>query len=265
MLDDFLIRAALAGLGTALAAGALGCFVVWRRLAYFGDATAHAAVLGVAVSLAFSISVFVGVVLVALGVGLLFHLLQGRGPGSDALLGVLAHGALALGLVAVALIPDVRIDLESYLFGDVLTVGRSDLALIWIGAALVLGLLYWRWSALLTSTLSEDLAIAAGVSPRREALLLTLLLATVVAVSIKVVGALLITAMLVIPASTARGFARSPEGMAALSMSLGALAAVGGVQLALVLNTPVGPTMVALSAALFGGGAVVSNLMQTGR
>lgn len=264
MLDDFLIRAGLAALGVALAAGALGCFVVWRRLAYFGEATAHAAVLGVALSLAFSTSTFAGVIVVALAMGLLFFSLQGTGAGADALLGVLAHGSLALGLVAVSLIPGVRVDLDAYLFGDVLTVGRLDLAVIWGGACLVLAVLFLRWNALLTSTLSPDLANASGLNPKREGLVLTLLLAAVVAVAIKVVGALLITAMLIIPATTARRFASTPEGMAVWSMSLGALAAVGGVQLAVMANTPVGPTIVALSAGMFAVGTFTSSLSRIG-
>ena len=264
ILDDFLIRAGLAALGTSLAAGLLGCFVVWRRLAYFGEATAHAAVLGVALALAFSVSIFAGVVLVALAMGLLFNSLEGQGSGADALLGVLAHGALAIGLVSITFVPGVRINLDSYLFGDVLTVGKTDLAVIWGGAAAVVLILVWRWNALLTSTLNPDLAIAAGLNPKREALILTLLLATVVAVAIKVVGALLITALLIIPASTAQRFSKTPEGMAALAMSIGALSAIGGLQLALIFDTPVGPTIVATAAGIFALGAFSSVLTRIG-
>lgn len=264
ILDDFLIRAGLAALGTALAAGLLGCFVVWRRLAYFGEATAHAAVFGVALALAFSFSIFAGVILVALAMGLLFNTLEGQGSGADALLGVLAHGSLAIGLVSITFVPGVRINLDSYLFGDVLTVGRTDLAVIWGGAAAVVLILVWRWNALLTSTLNPDLAIAAGLNPKRETLLLTLLLATVVAVAIKVVGVLLITALLIIPASTAQRFSRTPEGMAVLAMSIGALSAIGGLQLALIFDTPVGPTIVATAAGIFALGAFSSVLTRIG-
>ncbi len=251
MLDDFLVRAALAGLGTALAAGLLGCFVVWRRMAYFGDATAHAAILGVALSLAFSVSVFAGVLGVALAMALAIWVLNGRFHAMDTLLGVMAHGALATGLVAVALIPGGRVDLDAYLFGDVLTVTRLDLAVIWGGALVVAGVLWWHWSALLTATLNPDLAQSAGIDPRREQLVLTLLLAAVVAVAIKVVGALLITALLIIPAAAARSFARTPEGMAALATGFGALASLGGLRLALWLDTPVGPSIVCVAAGIF--------------
>src|SRR6056297_2913354 len=204
ILDDFLMRAALAGLGVAIAAAPLGSFVVWRRMAYFGDATAHAAILGVAVALAFSMSVLVGALVMALVMATTVSTLSGRGYAMDTLLGVLAHSALACGLVAVSFLPGVRVDLSSYLFGDILAVSRTDLLVIALGAGAVLALLAWRWRALLTATLSEDLAHAAGLNPARERLVLTVALAIVVAVSLKIVGALLIAAMLIIPAAAAR-------------------------------------------------------------
>uniref|UniRef100_UPI0035667DE8 iron chelate uptake ABC transporter family permease subunit n=1 Tax=Shimia sp. TaxID=1954381 RepID=UPI0035667DE8 len=222
MLDDFLVRATIAGLGVALAAAPLGCFVVWRRMAYFGDATAHAAILGVALSLALSTSVFTGALAVALVMALAVSALGGRGYAMDTLLGVMAHSALAFGLVAVSLLRGVRVDLDAYLFGDILAVSRSDIAVIWIGAVLVLALVAWRWSALLTATLNPDLAHASGLDPKREQLVLTLGLAIVVAVAIKVVGALLIVALLIIPAAGARPLSRTPEAMALIACLIGA-------------------------------------------
>ena len=256
MLDDFLVRAALAGVGTAIAAGLLGCFVVWRRMAYFGDATAHAAVLGVALALVFGTSITLGVGVVALVMAVLIHGLSGQGAAIDTMLGVLAHGALALGLVAVTMIPGQRIDLDAYLFGDVLSVTRMDLAVIWGGGALVVGVLWWHWSAMLTATLSPDLAYAAGINPRREQLVLTLLLAAVVAVAIKVVGALLITALLIIPAAAARNYASTPERMALLSMAIGALSAVAGLRLAVIFDTTVGPAIICVAALIFAVGSM---------
>ncbi|XDB00221.1 metal ABC transporter permease [Sulfitobacter sp. LCG007] len=251
MLDDFLIRAAIAGLGTALAAAPLGCFVVWRRMAYFGDATSHAALLGVALALLLQVPVFGGVLAVALGMALLVSALSSRQLGSDAMLGVLAHSALALGLVAVSFVPNLRSDLTGYLFGDILAVTTRDLMIIWAGAAGVLALLAWRWSALLTATLSPDLAQSAGIDPRRESLFLTLALALTVAVALKVIGALLIGAMLVIPAAAARPLARTPEAMACIAVLIGSGAAIGGLSLSVALDTPTGPTIIALAAALF--------------
>lgn len=255
MLDDFMTRAALAGVGVALAAAPLGCFVVWRRMAYFGDATAHAAILGVALSLAFEISIFPGTMLVALVMAMAVTILAGRGYAMDTLLGVLAHASLAFGLVAVSFLSGIRLDLMAYLFGDILAVSRTDLVVIWGGALLVVALIAWRWSALLTATMNEELAYAAGIKPRREQLVLTLSLAVTVAVAIKVVGVLLIAAMLIIPAAAARGLARTPEAMAVIAAAIGALSATLGLRAAYVFDTPAGPSIVcvaALSFAIFG-------------
>ncbi|MBN9671198.1 metal ABC transporter permease [Roseibium aggregatum] len=260
MLDDFMVRAALAGLGVALAAAPLGCFVVWRRMAYFGDATAHAAILGVAISLALSISVLACVLTVSIVMALTVSTLSGRGYAMDTLLGVLAHSALAVGLVAVSFVSGVRIDLMAYLFGDILAVRPYDLAIIWSGAVLVLILIGWRWSALLTATLNQDLAYAAGVDPKREQLVLIVALAIVVAVAIKVVGVLLIAAMLIVPAATARPFSRTPEALAVIAGLIGGLASLAGLLAAYRFNTPTGPTIVSVAAVLFLLSTLVSAL-----
>ncbi|WP_289155670.1 metal ABC transporter permease [uncultured Salipiger sp.] len=260
MLDDFLIRAALAGLGLAIAAAPLGCFVAWRRMAYFGDATAHAAILGVALSLALSLPVVVGTLAVVLVMAALVYALSERGLAMDTVLGVLAHSALAFGLVAVTFVPGVRLDLSAYLFGDILAVSKSDLAVIWVGAAAVVALVVWRWQALLTATVSPDLAWASGLDPRRESRILTLALAVVVAVAIKVVGALLVSAMLLIPAAAARPLARSPESMAVIAAAIAVLAALGGLWGAFLFDTPAGPSMVCAAAVIFAATTLVQRL-----
>lgn len=246
-----MIRAALAGIGTAVAAAPLGCFVVWRRMAYVGDATAHAAMLGVALALMFELPVFGGVTAMALVMGLAVSALSGRGFTTDTLLGVLAHSALAFGLVAVSLLHGVRVDLMGYLFGDILAVSRADLAMIWGGTAAILTLVALRWSALLTATVSPDLAIAGGLDPRREQAVLTLALALAIAISMKVVGVLLISALLIIPAAAARSLARGPEAMAVIAAGLGSLAALGGLGLSLLADTPAGPSIVCVAALFF--------------
>ncbi|MCC5993751.1 MAG: metal ABC transporter permease [Rhodobacteraceae bacterium] len=251
MLDDFMTRALVAGLAVAVATGVLGCFVVWRRMAYFGDATSHAAILGVALALGFQISIFLGTLLVALVMAMVVSVLAGRGWAMDTTLGVLAHSALAFGLVAVSFLPAVRVDLTAYLFGDILAVSRFDLIVIAGGAALVFGLMVWRWSALLTATLNEDLAHAAGLRPDRERLVLTLSLAIVVAVALKIVGALLIAAMLIIPAAAARNMARTPEMMAVMAIAIGAVSVWGGLRLSLWQDTPSGPSIVVVAALIF--------------
>ena len=260
MFDDFLVRAALAGLGVALAAGPLGSMVVWRRMAYFGDATSHAAILGVALALAMDLPVGLGTLAVAVAMAATVATLAARGWAMDTTLGVLAHSALAFGLVAVSFVPGARVDLQAYLFGDILAVSRSDLAFIWGGAMGVIALLVWRWQGLLTATLNEDLAHASGVNPDRERLILTLALAVTVAVALKVVGALLIAAMLIIPAAAARGLARSPEAMAVLASLIGALAVLGGLAMSLQFDTPAGPSIVAVASVVFTASALLGQM-----
>ena len=251
MLDDFMVRAGLAGVGLALATGPLGSFVVWRRMAYFGDATAHAAILGVALALALDLPVGLGTLAVALIMAVTVASLSARGWAMDTTLGVLAHSALALGLVAVSFVHGVRTDLQAYLFGDILAVTRGDLGFIWGGSLAVLALLVWRWQRLLTATLNADLAHASGINPDRERLILTLALAVVVAVALKVVGALLIAAMLIIPAAAARALSRTPEAMAGLAVLFGMLAALIGLGLSLWQDSPAGPSIVVAAAAIF--------------
>ena len=188
--------------------------------------------------------------------------LTGRGLATDTLLGALAHGALALGLVLVSLIGGVRVDLMAFLFGDILAVSKTDLAVIWGGAVCVLVLMAWRWQALLTATLSPDLAHAAGIDPRREQLVLTIALALVVATAIKVVGVLLIAAILIIPSAAARPLSDTPGGMARAAAMIGVASVVLGLLVALELDTPAGPTIVTVAAALFILSGVVGSVLQ---
>ncbi|QRZ14844.1 metal ABC transporter permease [Paracoccus methylovorus] len=251
MLDDFLTRAALAGLGLVLATGSLGSFVVWRRMAYFGDSTAHAAILGVALSFALSLPIYLGTLAVAVAMALAVTHLTRRGQSMDTVLGVLAHSALAFALVGVSFVPSLRVGLDAFLFGDILAVTRTDLAWIWAGAAAVLGLLIWRWQRLVTASVNEELAMAAGIDPARERLILSLALALVVAIAIRIVGALLISAMLIVPAAAARGFSSTPEQMAGSATLIGAIAVFGGLWASLWFDTPAGPSIVAISALIY--------------
>lgn len=260
MFDDFFVRAALAGLGVALATGPLGAFVVWRRMAYFGDATSHAAILGVALALALSLPIGFGTMFVALAMALTVSALAAKGWAVDTTLGVLSHSALAFGLVAISFLPGVRVDLSGLLFGDILAVSKQDLGFVWAGAAAIIALLLWRWQALLTATLSEDLAQASGINPSRERLALTIALAITVAVALKIIGALLISAMLIIPAATARSLSRSPEVMAVLSVLIGAASVLLGLQFSLHFDTPAGPSIIAVASVGFTLSVVISSL-----
>ncbi|MCI2394070.1 metal ABC transporter permease [Aliiroseovarius sediminis] len=251
MLDDFLVRAALAGVGLSIATGPLGSFVVWRRLAYFGDATAHAAILGVALALLMSLPIWLGTLVVALAMALAVSWMASRGQSSDTGLGVLSYSALSAGLVAISFAPGVRVDLAAFLFGDILAVTRADLAVVWAGALSIAGLIWWRWSRLLLSTLSPDLAAASGINPAREGMVLTLSLAVVVAVSLKVVGALLIGAMLIIPAAAARQVAMTPFAMVVLAVVIGWCASLSGLLGSLWYDTPAGPSIIVAAGLIY--------------
>ncbi len=267
IFDSFILRALLAGIGMAVATAPLGCFVVWRRMAYFGDATAHAAILGVALSLAFSLPVTLGVLLVAVIMAASVTWLNEQGHGTDTALGVLAHSALAFGLIAAALTDSIRIDLMAYLIGDILSVSTADLALIWLGALFVCGLIYWRWPALLLSTINPELACSSGMNPGREKLTVTIALALTVAVAIKIVGVLLIAAMLVIPPACVRPLSRTPEAMALFAAVAGVLAVCGGFYLSLNADTPTGPSIIMVAAFLFmtvTGAAALAGLRRGG-
>jgi zinc transport system permease protein len=252
MLDDFFTRALVGGIGVALVAGPLGCFIVWRRMAYFGDTMAHAALLGVALALLLEIHITLGVFAIAAAVAFALLLLQRQQAlPTDALLGILSHSTLALGLVMVAFMAWVRIDLLSYLFGDLLAVSRLDIALIYGGGAVVLAILAAVWRPLLAGTVSEELAAAEALHPERARLIFMLLMAGVIAIAMKIVGILLITSLLVIPAATARRFATGPEQMALLAAATGALAVGLGLFGSLEFDTPSGPSVVVAALALF--------------
>ncbi|PST19083.1 zinc ABC transporter permease [Rhizobium sp. JAB6] len=252
MFDDFFLRAVLAGVGLALTTGPLGCFIIWRRMAYFGDTISHSALLGVALSLLFQLNLTLSVFAVAALVSILLLLLQRRQAlSADALLGILSHATLAIGLVIVAFMSWVRIDLIAFLFGDILAVSQSDIAVIWSGGIFVLAAIAWLWRPLLASTVNPELAEAEGLRPERARLFFMLLMAVVIAIAMKIVGILLITALLIIPAATARRFAATPETMAVFASLLGAVAVVGGLFGSLRYDTPSGPSIVVAALVLF--------------
>jgi len=261
-MDDFLLRALAAGFGVAAVTGPLGAFVVWRRMAFFGDALAHSGLLGIALGLLLHINPFIGVAVVVLSVAIVLVLLRRkRELAADTILGILSHGTLALGLVAVSFMPGVRVDLMGFLFGDILAVGTTDLIWIYGVGAVVLASLLVFWRPLLAVTVHEDLAAVEGVPVQRVELLFMLLMAIVVAAAMKVVGIVLVAAMLVIPAAAARRFSQTAEQMAIVAAVVGAVAVAGGLGTSWVLDTPAGPSIVVAALVLFG----VSALRPVGR
>ena len=252
MLDDFFIRAIVGGIGVAVVAGPLGCFVIWRRLAYFGDTLSHSALLGVALALLLELNITFTVFCISVVVAMLLMLLQRRASlSSDALLGLLAHSALAVGLVVLAFMTWVRVDLMGFLFGDILAITRADLMMIWFGGVAVLIALIKIWRPLFAATVSYELATAEGTRPDFANIVFTVLLAAVIAVSMKIVGVLLITALLIIPAAAARRFSKSPEQMALIAIIIGVFSVWLGLSGSLEFDTPAGPSIVVAALSFF--------------
>lgn len=249
---DFIIYALIAGLSVAVVAGPLGAFVVWRRMAYFGDTLAHSALLGIALGILFDINLSLAVVLccVALALGLVAMQRQ-HWIATDTLLGIMAHSALSLGLVAISLLENVRIDLQAYLFGDLLAITPEDLKWILLGGVAVLAAIYWLWKPLLAITINEELAQVEGIEVARYRLALMLLIAMVIAGAMKLVGVLLITSLLIMPAAAARRISATPEQMAIFASVLGSIAVVGGIALSWFADTPAGPSVVVCALLIF--------------
>ncbi len=257
-MEDFVLYALAGGVGAALAAGPVGCFVVWRRMAYFGTALAHSVLLGIALGFLLEIeptvTVFAICVLLA---GCLVLLERQRFLSVDALLGVLAHAVFAAGLVLVAFMEQLRVDLIGYLFGDILAVGPLDLWLIYGTAAVVTATLAWQWRNLLSFAMDRDLAAVEGVPVERVRLLLLLLIAAVIAVGMKIVGMLLVVSLVIVPAAAARRLVTTPEQMVAVSATIGVLAVAAGLLASLVWDVPTGPAIVLVASALFAASLMV--------
>ncbi|MEZ8546838.1 zinc ABC transporter permease subunit ZnuB [Vibrio cyclitrophicus] len=249
---EFLLPSILAGLGIALIAGPLGSFVVWRKMAYFGDTLAHASLMGLALGFLFNINLYFALLICCLMLAVLLVTLQKQKlVATDTLLGILAHSALSLGLVAVSFLDNVRIDLMSYLFGDLLAVSPTDLVFIYAGAAVIGLVLAIFWRPLLSTTVNEDLAAVDGINIDLMRLILMLLVGIVIAVGMKFVGALIMTSLLIIPAATARKFSNTPEQMAFLASIIGSTSVFGGLSLSWFYDTPAGPSVVISAAAMF--------------
>ena len=262
MLEDFFWRALLGGIGVALLAGPLGCFIVWRRMAYLGDSLAHGALLGIALGLVLGIDLTIGIVASSVAlVAMLLLLQRQRRLAGDTLLVILAHGALSLGLVTVSFMEGQRIDLMAFLFGEILAVSRLDLIWIYGGVVAILCVIALLWRPLLAVTVHEELARAEGARVTLVSIIFMLLIAVTVALAMKIVGILLIASLLIIPAAAARRLARTPEQMAVLASLAGVLSVVGGLFGSLEWDTPSGPSIVVTALAIFLLGLTVAGLI----
>ena len=252
MFDDFFMRALIAGIGIAIVTGPLGCLVIWRRLSYFGDTLAHSALLGVTLAYAFSINISLSVFIISGTVALLLISLQKRTKlAGDSLLGLLAHSSLAIGLVLIGFLTSIRFDLMGLLFGDILAVTTQDILIIWFGGLIILGILFYIWKSIFAASVNYALAAAEGMKPDLSNFIFTILLAGVIAISIKMIGALLITGLLLIPAATARSLSNNPFQMVILSILVGITSVITGLFGSLELNTASGPSIVVAALVLF--------------
>ena len=252
MFDDFIIRAFAAGIGLALITGPLGCFIIWRRLSYFGDTIAHSALLGVVIAYAMNFNLIIAVFAVSCFIALSLLFLQKRtNLPDDALLGLLAHSVLAIGLVLLGILSFIRIDLMGLLFGDILSVNITDVLFVWIGGSIVLMVLILIWRPLFAATVNLELAKAEGLNADLANAIFTILIASVIAISIKIVGILLITGLLIIPAAASRNLSSTPIQMAIISSVIGLVSVVLGLQTSMIWNSPTGPTILTIALGVF--------------
>ena len=252
MFDDFIIRAFVAGIGLALITGPLGCFIIWRRLSYFGDTIAHSALLGVVIAYAMNFNLIIAVFAVSCFIALSLLFLQKRtNLPDDALLGLLAHSVLAIGLVLLGILSFIRIDLMGLLFGDILSVNITDVLFVWIGGSIVLMVLILIWRPLFAATVNLELAKAEGLNADLANAIFTILIASVIAISIKIVGILLITGLLIIPAAASRNLSSTPIQMAIISSVIGLVSVVLGLQTSMIWNSPTGPTILTIALGVF--------------
>jgi len=242
----------VAGVGVAFVTGPLGCFVIWRRLSYFGDTLSHSALLGVTMAYSFEFNIAISVFIISSAIALILIQLQKKTnlPG-DALLGLLAHSSLAVGLVVIGFLAFIRFDIMGLLFGDILAVTVDDIIIIWSGGVLILFVLKLIWKPLFASTVNYELAEAEGLNPDRAKAVFTILMAAIIAISIKMVGLLLITGMLIIPAAMARNISDNPQKMLLFSIVGGLLSVIFGLFASLEFNTASGPSIITASLILF--------------
>lgn len=251
-MDDFLWRAALGGIGMALIAAPLGCFVVWQRMAYFGETIAHAGLLGVAFGLLLQINLTVGIFLASLMVAFGLRAVERYSLlAKDTALGLMAHVVLAIGLIVTSQFTSSQVDMMGLLFGDILAISNQDLIIVLCGLIGIWSLIYWLWQDLLTISLDKELAMAEGVNVARVEMLFAVAIAGTVALSMKLVGLLLVTAMLIIPAAAAMNVSRTPEQMAVMTGMLSVLSVIIGITASVYIDIPTGPAIVVVMAMFF--------------
>lgn len=251
-MDNFIIYAIIAAIGISCITGLLGCFVVWKRMAYFGDSLAHSALLGIAIGYLFSININIGILFIAIIFSILLTYLQHKYIlSTDTILGILAHGGIAIGMVMLSLSNYPNFDLHQFLFGDILTISLSEIYYIYFSLICIYAIMYFCFDKLLLMTISKDIAQSQGINSFKYQLIFISLMAVTVTVSVKIIGVLLITSMLIIPAAASRNIAESPILMCIFAILIGILSVIGGISFAYHFNTPSGPSIVMISIIIF--------------
>lgn len=249
---EFLLYPAIAGITIALLAGPLGVFMIWRRIAFVGDTIAHSSLLGVSLALWWNWNPFAGVFLVAILIALLASQDdQGKVLGSDTILGLISHATLAGGIIVSTSLVPFRVDLLGYLYGDILSISPNELTLMVVVGVLLLSLLIYLWRQFLAVSLHRQLAAVAGINVKVINIMYLLSVAVAIGIGMRLVGILLITALLIVPAASGRFFSYSPEDMAIRASILGVVAVVAGLIASLLLDWPSGPTIVFVSILIW--------------
>jgi zinc transport system permease protein len=256
MLDGFLLNAIIGGLSIAIIAGMLGSFVLWQKMAYFGDALSHSALLGVTIGILLGINLSLAVALTAIVFAIAFNHNKLR-YSSDTTLGVLSYSSLSLSII-IASYSNIKMDLMGYLFGDILVINTNDIYCLIIAAIFISVWIYYYWSKLILLCISPELLQAEGVNIHYLKLSFTMILALFVAIAFKIVGILLITAMLIIPAASALSISRTPWQMVFFAMLIGCITVITGVIAAVFFDLPTGPSIILASSCCL----ILTNLIR---
>lgn len=250
---QFMQRAMLAGVLTGFTLALLGVFVVLRRSAFFGDAVAHFAFAGIAVGFLFAIDPLIAAVLVSMVLALGMGYIQNRAPAQslDAIIGIFFSGAAALGIFLIGLLRGYRADLFQFLFGDIVAISPQDVVLSLIVALFVGATMFFIWKPLFKITFNKEIAQVSGIRVSLFEYIFLGLMALVTAVSIKIVGIILVPALLVIPAAGAKNISKNLRQMFIYSALFGILSVMGGLVGSFYLDTASGATIVLLSISVF--------------
>ena len=262
--EAYMQRALVTALLLGPLCGLIGVFVTARRMAFFSDTISHAALAGIAVGfwLGFA-DPTLPMVAVGLGVAaLMLWLKEKTDLLTDTIMALLLSGSVAFGIVVISLLKGFRGELHRYLFGDILSVGPQEVWLAFAVSVVVAAAVAVRLNALTLLTASEDLAHVSGIPVRRLNYAFVLVLTVVVALSIRLLGIILVTSLLVIPPAAARNIARNLRQQIVLAVVAGALGGGGGVTLSYRFDLPCGPSIVLTSVALFLATLAVSRLRQ---